>query len=347
MADKGDIEQSGAYGVEALTEMKKRDIAAIPENYAVWYTYVTGSDSELRRTVDTLTGNRQEFDPFRLKALFDDHVLPKMAADAIGAAGEELTSIADQLGDAIGSANANVQSYGETLATASNELEGGQSDVANVVSGLIQSTKNMQEKNEELQSQIEEASSEIETLRAKLEEARRESDTDGLTQISNRKCFDRVMKDRVMEAMSGDSTLCLVMVDIDFFKKFNDNYGHQLGDQVLKLVAKTLTTSVREGDLPARYGGEEFSVVLPNADLEVAREIAERIRKRVGAKKIVKRSTGEDLGNITMSLGIARYDIGESMQDLIKRADEALYAAKRTGRNRVLTEVDLKALQDA
>ena len=137
------------------------------------------------------------------------------------------------------------------------------------------------------------------------------------------------------------------MVDIDFFKKFNDNYGHQLGDQVLKLVAKTLTTSVREGDLPARYGGEEFSVVLPNADLEVAREIAERIRKRVGVKKIVKRSTGEDLGNITMSLGIARYDIGESMQELIKRADEALYAAKRTGRNRVLTEVDLKALQDA
>lgn len=130
------------------------------------------------------------------------------------------------------------------------------------------------------------------------------------------------------------------MVDIDHFKRFNDTHGHQVGDQVLRLVAKTLTDCVRAGDLPARYGGEEFAVVLPKTGIQVARPIAERIRTTLAARKIIRRNTGEGLGGITISIGAALYHPGETPAALVARADSALYAAKRQGRNRLVVEGD-------
>ena len=151
-----------------------------------------------------------------------------------------------------------------------------------------------------------------------------------------------LMKIIFMKSTTEQSFMELyVRLCVTLFKKFNDNFGHQLGDQVLRLVGRTLTDSVRDDDLPARYGGEEFGVLLPSAELDKAREIGERIRQQVGAKRIVKRSTGEDLGTITLSIGCSRYVHGEPVPDLVKRADAALYLAKRSGRNRVMTEDDL------
>ncbi|MDA0341690.1 MAG: GGDEF domain-containing protein, partial [Proteobacteria bacterium] len=162
-----------------------------------------------------------------------------------------------------------------------------------------------------------------------------------LTGIANRKHFDRALNEMSSAANENGQPMCMLMVDIDFFKKFNDNYGHQTGDQVLRLVAKTLEVCVRQEDLAARYGGEEFSVILPNASLAVAREIGERIRVQVGAKKIMKRSTSEDLGSITLSVGVSLLRPGEPVGDLMKRADEALYLAKGSGRDQVMTEEQL------
>lgn len=109
---------------------------------------------------------------------------------------------------------------------------------------------------------------------------------------------------------------------------------------MLQLVAKTMADSLREHDIPARYGGEEFVVLLPNAALDKAAEVAERIRENLAKRNIVKRQTGEALGSITMSIGVARYQFGESIVDFVNRADSALYAAKASGRNKVMVHAE-------
>lgn len=133
----------------------------------------------------------------------------------------------------------------------------------------------------------------------------------------------------------------MLLLDIDHFKTFNDDFGHGVGDQVLRLMAKVLREKVREQDLPARYGGEELIAVMPGADLATCAELAERIRHAIAECTITRRSTGEILPNISVSIGVAQYRSGEAIADLIERCDRALYLAKGGGRNLVMTEVEL------
>jgi diguanylate cyclase len=145
------------------------------------------------------------------------------------------------------------------------------------------------------------------------------------------------------EARDTREPLCLLMLDIDHFKSFNDTWGHQTGDQVLRLVAMTLRSNIKGKDIAARYGGEEFAAVLPQTDLEGAIIVADNIRKAIQAKELLKRSTNEKLGRITASFGVALFRHGDTAASIIERADRCLYAAKHAGRNRVMSENDLKA----
>ena len=142
--------------------------------------------------------------------------------------------------------------------------------------------------------------------------------------------------------MEKGEPFCTLLIDVDHFKRFNDDFGHEVGDQVLKLLAKMLCERLREGDLPARYGGEELVVVLPGADLRVAGDVGERIRRAVSEGQIIRRSTGEKLPGITVSIGVAQFREGEPLADLIDRCDRALYLAKKSGRNRVQAESALE-----
>ncbi|NOZ33626.1 MAG: GGDEF domain-containing protein, partial [Alphaproteobacteria bacterium] len=158
---------------------------------------------------------------------------------------------------------------------------------------------------------------------------------DALTRIANRKCFDERLAREMGIAGRDNTPLTLVMMDIDHFKRFNDTYGHLTGDQVLKLVASTIKSSTRSTDLAARYGGEEFAIIVPACSLEGAVQIAEKVREAVQAKELLKRSTNEKLGRITISGGVAQWRNGESTSEFIERADIALYQAKSNGRNRI------------
>jgi diguanylate cyclase len=193
-----------------------------------------------------------------------------------------------------------------------------------------------------LEMNLNETSRELDVIRESLNKAEQRANTDTLTGLPNRRAFDEFLRAAQISAMESGEPLSLLLVDIDRFKQFNDNFGHGVGDQVLRLMSNVLRERLREHDLPARYGGEELIAVLPRTALEVCETIAERIRRAVSECRITRRSTGELLPPITISIGVAQFRPGESAAQLIERCDGALYLAKRTGRNRVVTETRLE-----
>jgi diguanylate cyclase (GGDEF)-like protein len=166
-----------------------------------------------------------------------------------------------------------------------------------------------------------------------VKELFRLSTTDSLTNIYNRRYMFELGDKAYLAAKRYKRNLSVLMTDIDFFKKFNDTYGHNTGDEVLRAVANTLSKSVRQNiDVVGRYGGEEFGVILPETDLESAKQLAERLRKNVEELRLVEQYP--EL-SVTISIGVAMLDEKEALDDVFKRADEKLYEAKKNGRNRV------------
>ena len=157
---------------------------------------------------------------------------------------------------------------------------------------------------------------------------------DGLTDLYNHRYFQESLKQQMETAKRYGTSVSLIIVDIDFFKKFNDTYGHQAGDAVLRQVAQVLKKNVRTSDIVCRYGGEEMSIILPNTNNTEARTNAERICKAVAEKPFKLNATDES--HVTISLGVATFpQDGEIPKDLIETADKGLYRAKENGRNQV------------
>jgi diguanylate cyclase len=193
-----------------------------------------------------------------------------------------------------------------------------------------------------LETNFLETSQELDKIRDSLKVAEERSNTDALTGLANRRSLDEFLRSAQIVAMEKGEPLSILMIDIDHFKKFNDSYGLQVGDQVLRLVAKVLQDSVREGDLAARYGGEELIAVLPGANLDVCAEVAERIRRRISEARLTRRTTGEEISSVTVSIGVAEFRLAEAAEAMIERCDRALYQAKRSGRNQTVTENDIQ-----
>ncbi|MDH3551520.1 MAG: diguanylate cyclase [Gammaproteobacteria bacterium] len=181
----------------------------------------------------------------------------------------------------------------------------------------------------------------IVSIRGEGEVMRRHLQTDSLTQLYSRAFAIRALKEKLADALAQERSLSVVMADVDHFKSINDNHGHIVGDRILKDVATRMESGARTCDVIGRYGGEEFILVLDDAALDLASVLAERIRTRVAADPIHRGSI--DL-QVTLSLGVAQARSGDNAESLISRADTALYAAKKAGRNCVRTEPQLGEL---
>jgi diguanylate cyclase len=228
---------------------------------------------------------------------------------------------------------------------ASQTLSGAQTldQVRSIVETVAKSTRQMRDTNKVLEERLATSKSEISNLQHSLEAMRAESLTDPLTGLGNRKYFDRMIETAVQTSLANNEPLSLLMFDIDHFKSFNDSYGHLTGDQVLRLVGQSLKELVKGQDITARYGGEEFAVVLPNTALRHALSVADQLRRTVMAKELKKKSTGELLGRVTISVGVSLLRPIDDTDALIERADACLFAAKRSGRNRVICEIELRS----
>lgn len=332
--------QAKEIATAAVAQLNYLRIPATPENYALWFTYFSKGHADLTSTVDGHLAKPGSFTPELCDKLYKQFVSSDNEREAVQQAS---ASMQDQLQNVmryLGDAGDETAQYSDALEEFSGQVAeaDGPEGLRALVAGMVAQTQNMQQRTQELESELKSSASQIESLKQDLEQTRMEAGTDELTGIPNRKHFENQLRLMTEEAMETGDELCLVIGDVDFFKKFNDNWGHQLGDQVLKLVGMTLKNGVSKRDCVARYGGEEFAILLPNTSLHDAVSLSNQIRLAVQSKKLVKKSTGEDVGQISMSFGVALYKRNESRDDLVRRADEALYTAKRTGRNKVVSQ---------
>lgn len=331
-----------AFAEVALGQIKSLRQTAIPRNYEIWYVYATGYNSSLNKVINETLGRNGKLTEADLDLIYETYLsqirvtdrIDKVGARVIGEIDDVMTLISDALGM--------TTSFGKTLDGASENLSAAQdrAQVKTVLESLIKSTREAQDTNRALEARLTHSRSEISNLQQSLEAIRAESLTDPLTALGNRKFFDRALVAAIEVAHKAGEPLSLLMLDIDHFKSFNDNYGHLTGDQVLRLVGQSLKQTIKGQDITARYGGEEFAVVLPGTPLRQALTVADHIRRAVMSKELKKKSTGEILGRVTISVGVSMLQPGDDMEQLIGRADSCLYAAKRNGRNRVICELD-------
>ncbi len=327
--------------------MTECEITPTPDNFELFYHYASGSNPEVGKVIDTYISEHRPFTHSILDELRRRSLHSARAIEAIDNASTSAMATLNAVLEKIEAAGRDAGDYGRTLSRASGELGAGQSpeDLKKFVDTLIGATQAMQERAATLESELQRSSEQVNVLKTQLEDVRKESLTDGLTLVSNRKAFDQEIAAALEEARRTGKPVSLVMCDIDHFKKFNDTWGHQTGDQVLKLVAACLSENVKGRDMVARFGGEEFVIVLRQTSLDDATLLAEQIRAYVQSKHLVKKSSGDVLGLLTVSMGVASSADFDSPASLIQRADVCLYRAKNTGRNRVVNEDEMAELQ--
>jgi diguanylate cyclase len=339
--DEVDFEYATAVAEKAMRSMEQNRVPPTPNNFHTWFKYSLGTSPDLKRAIDILVGNKRKFDTTTNHDLFATYVAPHTSGET------DLNNVSQQLHTVMASAKQFL-----TVAIADNRSQiKAMNDVADqtevgvdpklLVENLLNELAKTVTRATKLEASFVESTRELDVIRDSLNKSEERARTDALTGLPNRHALDEFFRVAQIAAMEKGEPLSVLLIDIDHFKSFNDNFGHGVGDQVLRLMAKVLRERVREIDLPARYGGEELIAVLPGADLAACAAVAERIRRSISECSITRRSTGEVLPSITVSIGVGEFQMGESMADLIDRCDRALYLAKGTGRNRVVTENEL------
>ncbi|MDX2225237.1 MAG: GGDEF domain-containing protein [Rhodospirillaceae bacterium] len=333
----------------AMRIMRAGSMKPEPMNYAVWYTYCAGDVVGLKAELDQYLKDKRPITADVSGQMFAKYIAQALAGLADQATRQKLDDANDRLGKTLNAVTNLVaaavkggEGFGAALDAFQREI-GAVNDptLATAVAAMIGEARKMVALNAELSNRLTQVSSDVAALKGDLTAIRQEAYNDGLTGIANRKAFNTRIDEMMAEAKANGAHLCLLMTDIDRFKSFNDTHGHLIGDQVIKVVARTLAHNVRDSDFAARYGGEEFAVLFPNTRLKDAIIVANKIRMAVRAKEMQNRRTGENLGRVTISIGVSEYTLGETVDDFIGRADNALYLAKQTGRDRVCSQLDL------
>jgi diguanylate cyclase len=332
-----DFKKSTANLKKAVPLMMKHHVAATPANYALWYTYVDNVIPQLNRELDGVIESYGVCPPAAGEQLYNNHIASRAETDMHDLranieilVNEVASSVSDTLTDTSQFSKMIDKSFDslERVEDESMSLE----EVMKVIRQLVVESREIRHSTRFLNSQLENATNEIQQLKSQLAEVQQDALFDSLTSLYNRRAFDGDLN----TLCRSEQKMCLILADIDHFKSFNDTYGHLFGDTVIKAIARRIQLSCRDGIHAYRFGGEEFALIVPNKSLRIARQFAESLRRAIEKLSIKDRRTSEQIGNITISLGVAELQPGEPANALIERADKLLYEAKELGRNRVM-----------
>ena len=319
----------------AISMMVKHDAPFNPRTFAVWYEHVAGINPKLSAVIDQIVSSHQRLSDDDIQQVFREHIAEPEQPD-MSRLTEQFSETMRGVADSASRAGKDAQAFDKQLGVLEKALES--NDSASLKPHIAQTRQNtidMRRSAQALDKRVEKSRAEIGTLEDELNRVQEESLLCPLTHVLNRKGFDKVL-DVVLKRVpeEGDDS-CLVMLDIDHFRKVNDTHGRVIGDRVLGMLGGILRTCIPEekGFILGRYGGEEFAVLLPRAPIQTAEAIAEDIRNRVKSLKMRNRRTQEVVLTLTVSLGVATRKLNEQRDALIARADAALFQSKQNGRD--------------
>lgn len=327
-----------------LQKMAGHPAALNPSTYAVWYEFLTGINPALSDAMNKLLNDKGELTSEITQKFFDRYIseVDPQAQNAFRLNMQKLLDNMSKFAESTESEtdrfSAGLQKHGEALNKGVDE-----SSLKNLVGEIMHDTQTMRSSVESLQDKLQESKSEVEKLQQELHNARSEALIDPLTGVYNRRGFEAQMKKLASNPELKDKRACFMMLDIDFFKKINDTYGHLFGDKVICGIASALKARVKGQDTVARMGGEEFAVILPDTPLQGAYAVAEQIRQSIEKSKIRRSEKQEAVEGITISIGISDCEICGDWTSALNRADEALYASKTGGRNRTTLHDSIKS----
>jgi diguanylate cyclase len=318
-----------------IQKMAGQPAAFTPLNYAVWYEFSTGINPALSEAMGKLLDSGGTLDDDAIEKLYLKYV-SDCNVDVQRVLREDIQQLLGKLAGFTEETNQQAHQFGNSLQTYGDTLKQtlDASRLGALINDMSDDTDKMRGSMQNLQSELAASKQQVEKLHQELQSARGEALTDPLTGILNRRGFEINANRTFADQATLDKGLCLLMLDIDHFKKINDTYGHLFGDKVIRAIAATLKSKVRGEDSVARIGGEEFAVMLPETDISGARTVAENIRQSIEKGKIRRLDTQEQIGGITLSIGIAAYTGGVSVVDMLDQADKALYVSKNSGRNK-------------
>lgn len=333
------VSKAKIYASETFARLEKEKLPATPDIYELFYSYYSGNNPEVVRSLDIMESQNYVLTTQRCrelhKRLLDSDRSKETLQKAEQVIGDTLVDVDTMITD--------VKASHEGITGSMNKISGDMATDSNdpkvlkkMLEDMMTETRKMVDENKALEQKLASNSNNMQQLKSEMEQVREQAYTDSLTKIANRKKFDLEIEAFMMDSREAKKPLALIYMDIDHFKSFNDTYGHQIGDQVLRMVAKTLKDGVKGRDLPCRFGGEEFVIVLPETDQDSAEQVGNALRESVKAKEIRNRSTGETLTRVTISGGVAVLKDEEELKEWVERADKALYQAKRKGRDRIM-----------
>jgi len=306
-----------------------------PGNFEMCHRYLSGRDGEFNAMIDRAIakeGGLNEAVASAISARIDSGLstdeLSRIATEAQGFL-EEMSSILIRSGD-------DARDYGQALADEAAGLEADGSP-AQAVQKLVGLTRSMIDKAQAAEDDLRRTEAQMSIMRKDLAAAHHRANSDPLTGLPNRRALDHHLRNAFEKARRGDTPLALAICDIDHFKQFNDTHGHQIGDEVIKFVGSSLGRAASGDVFVSRYGGEEFVVVFERAAAESAVAVLDKIRSAIAARELKVTHTGQSLGRLSFSGGLAALNVHDSPGSILKRADAALYQAKQLGRNRIHT----------
>ncbi len=320
---------------KAVPHMVAKKIPANPVNYTLWYNYVANYIPALNKALDALTSGNARLTQEQSIELYKYYIISEHLEDHQNTL-DSITQLAEHIVNRLSASMQSSEHFDEELSQNIDALKQASSidEVTTLIDQVINASEQIRSANSDFKAGMEQANEEINSLRHELALAEKEAYVDQLTQLYNRNAFDRQLK-QLLQNDTVAADVCLILTDLDHFKSFNDDYGHVIGDRVLQRMGELIQDYCPDNAIGARYGGEEFAIILSNASEAEASEVAEKLRQKIQQLRVKIKSSDKVLDNITASFGVTRFRLGESIECFIDRADQALYSAKRNGRNRV------------